>query len=78
MSATPDWILLDNMSIEMMKRCVDIRNDTVGAVVRLEASGGVTVNTIADIASTGVEAISAGALTHSAQWLDLSMDVHHG
>lgn len=78
LSANPDWILLDNMTIERMKRCVEIRNNTKECTVRLEASGGVGLNTVADIARTGIDAISAGALTHSAVWLDLSMDVTHG
>jgi nicotinate-nucleotide pyrophosphorylase (carboxylating) len=78
LSAHPDWILLDNMPIILMKRCVEIRDGDQDSMIRLEASGGVRLNTIAEIASTGIDAISAGALTHSAVWLDLSMDVNHG
>ena len=78
LSAHPDWILLDNMPIIQMKRCVEIRDGDQDSMIRLEASGGVRLNTIAEIASTGIDAISAGALTHSAVWVDLSMDVNHG
>lgn len=77
LAAKPDWILLDNMPINIMKQCVSIRNRTQGTRIRLEASGGVNIETIAGIADTGVDAISAGALTHSALWLDLSMDLRH-
>jgi nicotinate-nucleotide pyrophosphorylase (carboxylating) len=41
----------------------------------VEASGGITLDTIADVAATGVDVISVGALTHSASALDLALDV---
>ncbi|MFG0326765.1 MAG: nicotinate-nucleotide diphosphorylase (carboxylating), partial [Phycisphaerales bacterium JB037] len=41
----------------------------------LEASGGVSLETIADIAATGVDRISVGSLTHAAPWLDVGLDV---
>jgi quinolinate synthase len=66
-----DRIMLDNMDLEAMRRAVAI---TAGRV-RLEASGGVTLENVADIAATGVDYISVGALTHSVRALDLSMEV---
>jgi nicotinate-nucleotide pyrophosphorylase (carboxylating) len=64
-----DRIMLDNMSIEEMKEAVEIS----GGRVPLEASGNVNLERIVAIASTGVDYISIGALTHSAPVLDLSM-----
>jgi nicotinate-nucleotide pyrophosphorylase (carboxylating) len=69
----PSVVLLDNMSVEQLRGCVDERNRTAPQVL-LEASGGVTLETIAAIAETGVERISIGALTHSASWLDVALD----
>ena len=68
-----DYILLDNMNHEMMRQAVAMRDDS-GSAVALEASGGVTIDTIAEIATTGVDFISVGALTHSAVALDLSLE----
>ena len=68
-SAGPDMIMLDNMTCEEMKQAVDI----VDGKISLEASGNVKLDTIADIAATGVMCISVGALTHSARAVDLSM-----
>jgi quinolinate synthase len=66
-----DRILLDNMSLETMRQAV-----TLGAGrVPLEASGGVTLENAAEIAATGVDYISVGALTHSAPALDLHMKI---
>lgn len=71
-----DIILLDNMDCPTMKRCVQAR-DAAGARdrVQLEASGGVTLETVHDIALTGVERISVGALTHSVTALDISLEI---
>jgi nicotinate-nucleotide pyrophosphorylase (carboxylating) len=71
LSLTPDFILLDNMSTETMAEAV---RRTAGRVP-LEASGGVTLQTIRAIAETGVDRISVGALTHSVMGLDISMRV---
>ena len=68
-----DYILLDNMTNEMMRTAVAMRNDS-GSRVALEASGGINLETIADVATTGVDFISVGALTHSAVALDLSLE----
>jgi nicotinate-nucleotide pyrophosphorylase (carboxylating) len=61
--------MLDNMNLADMRRAVEI----TGGRVPLEASGNVTLATIAEIAATGVDYISAGAITHSARAVDLSM-----
>ena len=64
-----DYIMLDNMSVELMKEAVAI---TAGRC-KLEASGNVNLETIATIAETGVDFISVGALTHSVKALDISL-----
>jgi nicotinate-nucleotide pyrophosphorylase (carboxylating) len=67
----PHAVLLDNMDLETLREAVKF---TAGRVP-LEASGGVTLATLAGIAETGVDFISSGALTHSAPNLDLGLDV---
>jgi len=69
-----DVILLDNMSPELMIRAVALRN-TLAPGVLLEASGGVTLESLGEIARTGVDRISVGALTHSAMNTDLSLEL---
>lgn len=71
LSLKVDRIMLDNMSLDEMRRAVAI---TAGRVP-LEASGGVSLESVADIAATGVDYISVGALTHSVQALDISLDI---
>jgi nicotinate-nucleotide pyrophosphorylase (carboxylating) len=66
-----DIIMLDNMTIEMMRQCVSIINHKA----LVEASGGVSLDKIKAIAETGVDFISVGALTHSVKALDLSQYV---
>jgi nicotinate-nucleotide pyrophosphorylase (carboxylating) len=69
-------LLLDNMEAEALRRAVQLRDSTAeahGPVASLEASGGVTLDNVGEIAATGVEFISVGAITHSAPALDLSM-----
>jgi nicotinate-nucleotide pyrophosphorylase (carboxylating) len=69
-----DRLLLDNMSPQSMKEAVALRDQTTGdQAVSLEASGGVNLENVREIAETGVEFISIGALTHSAPTLDFSM-----
>jgi nicotinate-nucleotide pyrophosphorylase (carboxylating) len=75
--AKPDIILLDNMALEMMQEAVRRRN-TLAPGVLLEASGGVSLQTVRAIAETGVDRISVGALTHSAPALDIALDYQHG
>jgi nicotinate-nucleotide pyrophosphorylase (carboxylating) len=69
--AAPEWIMLDNMSPDRMKACVAV----CAKRCKLEASGGVSLTTVAAIAATGVDAISIGGLTHSAPAADLSLEL---
>jgi nicotinate-nucleotide pyrophosphorylase (carboxylating) len=69
LAAGAPWILLDNMSAAQMREAVR----HVDGRAKLEASGGVTLQTLGEIARTGVDFISVGALTHSAPALDLSL-----
>ncbi|MEX1104515.1 MAG: carboxylating nicotinate-nucleotide diphosphorylase [Dehalococcoidia bacterium] len=71
LAGEPEWILLDNMDVESMAAAV---RQTAGRA-KLEASGGVTLKTVRTIAETGVDAISVGALTHSAPALDVSLEL---
>ena len=71
LGAKPDWVLLDNMSPVVMRRCVALGRGRT----RFEASGGVTIRNVKKIAVSGVDAISIGALTHSAPAADLSLEV---
>ena len=73
LDAKADWVLLDNMSLDMLREAVTLCR---GRAVT-EASGGVSLHTVRDIASTGVDRISIGALTHSAPALDLGLDFAH-
>lgn len=76
LDAAADRVLLDNMDPEELRRAAELRDAGVrthGATATLEASGGVTIDNVAEIAATGVDFISVGALTHSAPALDLSM-----
>ena len=66
-----DVIMLDNMTMEEMRSAVALAR---GSGVKLEASGGVTLERLREIAETGVDFISSGALTHSVKALDLSLD----
>jgi nicotinate-nucleotide pyrophosphorylase (carboxylating) len=68
--ARPDWVLLDNMPPLVLRDCVKLCE----GITQTEASGGVTLDTIREIAKTGVDAISVGALTHSAPSADLALD----
>ena len=71
LDASPEWILLDNMTPELMREAVE----TVAGRAQLEASGGITLTAVAEVAGTGVDAISVGALTHSAPALDIALDI---
>jgi nicotinate-nucleotide pyrophosphorylase (carboxylating) len=62
-------ILLDNMSVEELRRAVEL----AAGRAELEASGGITLDTVRAVAETGVDFISVGALTHSAPALDVSL-----
>jgi nicotinate-nucleotide pyrophosphorylase (carboxylating) len=79
----PDVILLDNMSLQQMRTAVQMRNDWFSQMKikgdrpspLLEASGGVDLSNIGDVARTGVDRIAVGALTHSAPALDLTLEL---
>jgi nicotinate-nucleotide pyrophosphorylase (carboxylating) len=64
-----DWIMLDNMSTEMMKEAVDL----IDGHALVEASGNVSLDRVREIAETGVDFISVGALTHSVKALDIAL-----
>jgi nicotinate-nucleotide pyrophosphorylase (carboxylating) len=70
--AGADKILLDNMNIKTLRKAVKLCKK---ARVWTEASGGVNLKTVRKIAKTGVNAISIGALTHSAEALDISLEI---
>jgi nicotinate-nucleotide pyrophosphorylase (carboxylating) len=68
-------ILLDNFAIDELRRAVELRDGYgLGGKVQLEASGGITLKTVREVARTGVDRISVGALTHSAVALDISLE----
>ena len=69
--AGADIIMLDNMNLETMRQAVNI----VKGRALIEASGGITLDTVREVAETGVDLISVGALTHSAAALDMSLDL---
>jgi nicotinate-nucleotide pyrophosphorylase (carboxylating) len=68
-----DVILLDNMKPSQMREAVALGRDKV----QFEASGGVTLRNVRQIAATGVDYISVGALTHSARAIDISLELTH-
>ncbi len=70
-AAGVDIVLLDNMSLDMLREAVELLDGQAAA----EASGGVNEETVTAIAQTGVDIISVGALTHSAVALDISLDL---
>jgi nicotinate-nucleotide pyrophosphorylase (carboxylating) len=76
-AAEAETLLLDNMSPPELAEAVSAARELAGPLrrVRLEASGGVSLETVAEIAATGVDEISVGALTHSAPALDVSMEI---
>ena len=69
--AGADIIMLDNMTLDQMRRAVDL----VAGQALVEASGGINLETVRAVAETGVDLISVGALTHSASALDISLDL---
>jgi len=74
MGAGADIVMCDNMSNKEIREVVAFRNNYYPHIL-LEASGNVSLETIEDIAKTGVDAISSGSLIHQANWIDLSMRV---
>ena len=71
LAAGADAILLDNMAPDRLRAAVAL----AGGRARLEASGGITLDNVRDVAETGVDEISIGALTHSARSLDVSLEL---
>ena len=71
LKAGAQLLLLDNMSNREMRNAVEINEGRA----LLEASGGINLTTVKEVAATGVNLISVGAITHSAQALDISMDI---
>ena len=70
-AAGADAILLDNMDLDQLRAAVTL----AAGRTRLEASGGITLDTVRAVAETGVDEISIGALTHSAPSLDVSLEL---
>ncbi len=70
LDAGADWILLDNMSLDQLRTAVQ----RINGRAKTEASGGITLNNLRNVAETGVDAISVGGLTHSAPSADLGLD----
>jgi nicotinate-nucleotide pyrophosphorylase (carboxylating) len=77
LSAQPDMILLDNMSLAQIKSAVNLVKKHFGKTQKplLEASGGIKISNIHQIAKTGIDRISVGALTHSVQSVDISLEI---
>ena len=73
-AAGAELILLDNMTVDEMRGCVTLGRSS-GRLVQFEASGGLTLENASAVASTGVDFVAVGALTHSAPVLDLGLDV---
>lgn len=75
LEASADIIMLDNMSLDELIKCVNYQIDErKKRGIILEASGGITLKTVADIAKTGVDIISVGGLTHSVTNADIAFD----
>lgn len=77
LASRPDIVLLDNLSVENLGVAVEMR-DLEAPGVLLEASGGITLDNVRQVALTGVDRISVGALTHSAPALDIALDYEKG
>jgi len=77
LASAPDVVLLDNMSVRMIRDAVALRDRLFGDKgPALEASGGITLEDVRQVAESGVDRISVGALTHSAPMLDISLEVY--
>ena len=73
LQAGPNVILLDNMKPEGLREAVARRN-AIAPAIQLEASGGVNLTTVRELAASGIDRISVGELTHSAPALDIALD----
>lgn len=78
LGAEPDYVLLDNMAPDILARAVKIADDAAATQKlrrpQLEASGGITLDTVTAVAASGVDRISSGALTHGAGSVDIGLD----
>ena len=74
LEAGPDKLMLDNFSIPQLKRAIAL----IGRRVCTEATGGVTLDKLAELGSIGLDFISAGALVHKAVWMDIGLDWNFG
>jgi nicotinate-nucleotide pyrophosphorylase (carboxylating) len=72
MQTNIDLLLLDNMSIEEIKKITDLNNNNI----KIEISGGVNLNNISDYKNLDIDFIAIGAITHSAKFLDISMELN--
>jgi len=70
LKASPDWVLLDNMTPTRLRECVKLCK----GICKIEASGGITLDNVEVVAETGVDAISVGYVTHSAPAADFSLE----
>ena len=70
LAAKADIILLDNFTIEQLTQAVS----KIGNQAATEASGGITIESLKDIAATGVDFISTGATVHQSSWVDIGLD----
>jgi len=75
LKASPDAVLLDNMTTEQLAKAVEMNRADNGGSVKLEASGNVNINTVRAIAETGVDYISTSKITMAAPTLDLGLDI---
>lgn len=74
LQAEPSWIMLDNMTVPQLAEAVRLRRELApDSGIELEASGTITLDDLRAVGETGVDAVSVGALTHSAPAMDLSM-----
>ena len=70
--------MLDNMDVPKMREAVRIIKGHKEKEILIEASGGMSLDRVRDVALTGVDIISVGALIHSAAWVNISMDIEKG
>ncbi len=79
MKLNPDAIMLDNMKVKEIKRAVQLRSSLIpnptNPFPKLEASGGISLKNVRQVAATGVDMISVGALTHSVSSVDISLEI---
>ena len=76
----PDIIMLDNMSVDDVRKAVDVHkkmfSKSTKTIPLLEVSGGITIDNVEEYAKTGIDRISVGSLTHSVQSIDMSLEIN--